>query len=74
MCEKSEVIQGEIPSERFEHTACVIDGKMYVYGGIDSSRSGSYLDVLNLEQGFWEKPSTTGPKPRGLRSSSSCLF
>lgn len=47
---------------------------MYVYGGIDSSRSGSYLDVLNLEQGFWEKPSTTGPKPRGLRSSSSCLF
>ncbi|VDK80273.1 unnamed protein product [Litomosoides sigmodontis] len=65
------IVHGDIPQERFEHTACVIDGKMYVYGGIDSNHDALHLDVLNLEQGHWERPSTSGRKPLGIRSTCS---
>ncbi|VBB34546.1 unnamed protein product, partial [Acanthocheilonema viteae] len=62
---------GQIPRERFQHTACVIDDKMYVYGGVDANRRELYLDVLNLNQGHWERPNTRGQRPNGVRAACS---
>ncbi|CAG9536538.1 unnamed protein product [Cercopithifilaria johnstoni] len=65
------IVHGEIPPERFQHTACVIDEKMYVYGGIDSARRQLYLDVLNLRKSCWEKLDEGGQKPCGIRAACS---
>ncbi|EJW75582.1 hypothetical protein WUBG_13507 [Wuchereria bancrofti] len=49
------IIEGELPANGREfHTACVINEKMYVFGGKNNFVSDLGLDVLNLETGRWE--------------------
>lgn len=67
-------VQGAIPPQRFKHTACMIDGKMYVYGGINSLRRDLFLDVFDLEQRYWERPLVRGHRPNGVQSACCCLF
>uniref|UniRef100_A0A1I8EW34 Kelch domain-containing protein family protein n=1 Tax=Wuchereria bancrofti TaxID=6293 RepID=A0A1I8EW34_WUCBA len=63
---------GDIPRARMSHTACVIDDKMYVFGGIDLSHQELYLNVLDLRQCYWETPDATGDRPYGLRDACCC--
>ncbi|MCP9256888.1 hypothetical protein DINM_000081 [Dirofilaria immitis] len=68
---------GELPQWRDFHTACVINKKMYIFGGrsdlngaLHSSRDfySDILKVLNLKTGRWENPEVTGDCPCGRRS------
>ncbi|VBB34200.1 unnamed protein product [Acanthocheilonema viteae] len=67
------IIYGGISVERFQHTACVIDGKMYVYGGIDAEQWTLCLDIIDLQQGYCQRPVTKGRRPRGIRAACSCI-
>uniref|UniRef100_A0A0R3S6B6 Kelch-like protein 10 n=1 Tax=Elaeophora elaphi TaxID=1147741 RepID=A0A0R3S6B6_9BILA len=62
-------IHGEMPPRRYQHTACVIEGKMYVYGGIDGDRREVYLDIYHILENYWEKPQTRGRRPHGVRGA-----
>uniref|UniRef100_A0AAF5PSP2 Kelch domain-containing protein family protein n=1 Tax=Wuchereria bancrofti TaxID=6293 RepID=A0AAF5PSP2_WUCBA len=71
---------GELPQWRDFHTACVINKKMYIFGGrsdlhgaFHSSRDyySDVLKVLNLKTGRWEDPKVTGDCPCGRRSHSA---
>ncbi|VIO94735.1 Kelch motif family protein [Brugia malayi] len=57
---------GDIPRARMNHTACVIDDKMYVFGGVDFLHQELYLNVLDLRHCYWETPDVTGERPYGL--------
>ncbi|KAL3986106.1 Galactose oxidase central domain family protein [Acanthocheilonema viteae] len=74
---------GELPQWRDFHTACVINKKMYVFGGrsdlhgaFHSSRDyySDVLKVLNLKTGHWEDPKVTGDCPCGRRSHSAWIY
>uniref|UniRef100_A0A915Q2G9 DUF4110 domain-containing protein n=1 Tax=Setaria digitata TaxID=48799 RepID=A0A915Q2G9_9BILA len=74
---------GELPRWRDFHTACVINKKMYVFGGrsdvhgaFHSSRDyySDILKVLNLQTGRWEDPKVTGDCPCGRRSHSAWVY
>uniref|UniRef100_A0A915Q4A1 Uncharacterized protein n=1 Tax=Setaria digitata TaxID=48799 RepID=A0A915Q4A1_9BILA len=67
-------LYGQIPRGRECHTACVIDGKMYVFGGVDESDDELYLDVLNLREGYWETPEIFGDQPSGRRDPCSWVY
>ncbi|CAG9537157.1 unnamed protein product [Cercopithifilaria johnstoni] len=67
---------GELPQWRDFHTACVIDKKMYIFGGRSDLRGAFHssrdyysdvLKVLNLKTGRWEDPKVTGDCPCGRR-------
>uniref|UniRef100_A0A0R3RMD7 Kelch domain-containing protein n=1 Tax=Elaeophora elaphi TaxID=1147741 RepID=A0A0R3RMD7_9BILA len=65
------VARGEEPPGRARHTACVIKGKMYVFGGINASSEQLYLDVLNLQKNYWERPRMSGRAPEGAVAACS---
>ncbi|KAI5709830.1 hypothetical protein M8J75_003573 [Diaphorina citri] len=74
---------GEPPSYRDFHTANIIDGRMYIWGGRgdESSlyHSGSEvycpdLVYLDLKYFTWIRPNTTGSVPVGRRSHSAFVY
>uniref|UniRef100_A0A0R3RKZ6 Kelch domain-containing protein 10 n=1 Tax=Elaeophora elaphi TaxID=1147741 RepID=A0A0R3RKZ6_9BILA len=64
----------ELPSGRESHTACIIDEKMYVYGGTNMFLKDMDLDVLNLKTGRWEKPKVSGDIPCRRRDHSAWVY
>ncbi|EFO22540.2 hypothetical protein LOAG_05948 [Loa loa] len=65
---------GSAVNGREFHTACVINRKMYVFGGVDIFMNNLGLDVLDLETGHWEKPEETGDIPCKRRSHSAWVY
>ncbi|EFO22539.1 hypothetical protein LOAG_05947 [Loa loa] len=65
----STLITGDIPRGRIHHTACVIEKKMYVFGGVDQSNHALYLNVLDLRRGHWETTNVTGHRPYAVRDA-----
>ena len=50
-------VQGDLPEKREGHTACVIDDKLFIFGGVKKNeRYLSDLSVLNLALMQWSKP------------------
>lgn len=77
------LFQGDLPQWRDFHTACVINKKMYIFGGrsdlhgaFHSSRDyySDTLKVLDLKTNRWEELKVTGDCPCGRRSHSACKF
>ncbi|KAI1723517.1 kelch motif domain-containing protein [Ditylenchus destructor] len=71
--------EGETPQHRDFHTACVLDGKMYVFGGRSDemgqfhSSQDKYCDelmCLDLSNNHWTVVKTKGQAPCGRRSHS----
>ena len=53
-----------LPLPRFSHCCCVIGTKMYVYGGCSSTNTAfNDLYVLDLREGRWIRPRTSGTPP-----------
>uniref|UniRef100_A0A0N5CD48 Kelch domain-containing protein 10 n=1 Tax=Strongyloides papillosus TaxID=174720 RepID=A0A0N5CD48_STREA len=74
---------GKKPAWRDFHTACVIDGKMYIFGGrcdemgMFISNKDIYTNevyVLDLEEYSWKTITKKGDGPSGRRSHSSWVF
>ena len=52
------------PLPRFSHGCCVLDTKMYIFGGCSSSNTAfNDLFQLDLRQRKWYRPVTTGRPP-----------
>ncbi|KAH7726521.1 kelch domain-containing protein 3 isoform 2 [Aphelenchoides avenae] len=75
--------QGTPPSRRDYHTACVGDGKMWVFGGRSDAmgQSHSGLDIycdqlrcLDLHTERWSLHKATGDRPCGRRSHSAWVY
>ncbi|XP_021478389.1 tip elongation aberrant protein 1 isoform X2 [Oncorhynchus mykiss] len=64
---------GVVPSAREGHTLCVVKGKLYLFGGVDSPQAGECLpgvycfDIVSLT---WERLATGGVSLRTIRHSS----
>ncbi|KAH7730868.1 Kelch motif family protein [Aphelenchoides avenae] len=77
------VTEGEPPQYRDFHTACVIDGRMWVFGG-RSDEMGQFhssqdiycdrLRCLDLRTERWSAPEVTGDRPCGRRSHSVWVY
>jgi N-acetylneuraminic acid mutarotase len=73
------ITEGEPPQYRDFHTACVIEGRMYIFGG-RSDEMGQFhstqdfycdrLKCLDLQTAKWIEPKVTGDRPCGRRSHS----
>ena len=53
------------PVARIGHTSCIINGKMYVFGGIVAGKRSNNLSILNLETRKWEEVNTGKSKTKG---------
>ena len=52
------------PLPRFSHGCCIIGAKMYIYGGCSSSNTAfNDLYLLDLREGRWIRPRTSGTPP-----------
>ena len=65
------VTSGDQPTERYGHTAVLIRGCLYVFGGSANQTFSDELYSLNLETGAWAllKPSGKAPKGRHFHSA-----
>ncbi|MCP9262078.1 hypothetical protein DINM_005374 [Dirofilaria immitis] len=68
------ITEGESPRGRQFHTACIINKKMYVFGGVDINMNDLCLDVFNLETNCWEIPDVSGDIPCGRRNHSAWVY
>lgn len=52
------------PLPRFSHGCCIVGDRMYIYGGCSSSNTAfNDLYFLDLREGRWIKPLTSGAPP-----------
>lgn len=52
------------PLPRFSHGCCIIGSKLYIYGGCSSSNTAfNDLYLLDLREGRWIRPRTSGTPP-----------
>lgn len=67
--------QPTIPGPRGAHTATLINGKVYIFGGEDAKRRPlSELWILDLATLEWDRPTTTGTQPAPRSGHSACAF
>eukprot|EP00736_Rhodelphis_marinus_P003482 Rmarinus@m.12956 len=57
---------GDPPCPRGAHTCCVVDEKLYVFGGADKKRELNDVSILDSRTMTWTTPKTKGtaPSPR----------
>ena len=53
--ESEEIRTENGPSPRYSHSACLIDHKMYIFGGITTSGVSNELFVYDIKKNEWEK-------------------
>ena len=53
------------PFARIGHTSCIINQKMYVFGGIVAGKRSNLLSILNLKSRKWEECNYGPFKPKG---------
>ncbi|KAI4349893.1 hypothetical protein L6164_010436 [Bauhinia variegata] len=66
-------VLGFNPSERWGHSACFLEGLMYVFGGCCRGQHFSDVLTLDLEKMAWSGLATTGERP-GPRDSHSAVL
>eukprot|EP01080_Neovahlkampfia_damariscottae_P006507 gene6507-10515_t len=64
---------GDIPSERFGHSAVVYNSCMYVFGGQNEKTTNNELYELNFQTKKWTKIETEGDLPT-IRTDHTCLI
>jgi len=68
MAWESKDVRGKRPRSRYMHSAELIDGKLFVYGGSDGLKSLNDVSVLDINTMLWSQPAATGSVPPGLQS------
>ncbi|KAF6168117.1 hypothetical protein GIB67_011502 [Kingdonia uniflora] len=61
---------GSVFHPRHRHAAAVVDGKIYVFGGLDNETVSSSMQVLNTESSRWSDISVQGEWPCARHSHS----
>lgn len=73
MAWESKDVRGKKPRSRFMHSAELSDGKLFVYGGSDGTKSLSDVNVLDVTTMLWSQPQVSGSIPPGLQAHSCTL-
>lgn len=65
------IVTGDIPSGRSGHSACMLDRKLYIFGGWDTTQCFNDIHVLDLGIMNFVRQSATGtvPSPRTWHAS-----
>ena len=58
------IVTGEDPSARVSTTGCLIDSKIYYFGGYDGVQWMNDVHVFDIDSNRWSKVQTFGYKPR----------
>lgn len=58
------MVTGDEPSARVSTTGCLIDSKIYYFGGYDGKLWMNDIHVFDIETNMWDKIPTSGVKPR----------
>jgi N-acetylneuraminic acid mutarotase len=58
------IVTGEDPSARVSTTGCLIDSKIYYFGGYDGVQWMNDVHVFDIDSNRWSKVQTYGYKPR----------
>ena len=66
-------VRGKPPKARYMHTAALSEGKLFIYGGSDASKSLSDVNVLDVGTMLWSQPKCSGSIPPGLQAHTSTL-
>eukprot|EP00002_Diphylleia_rotans_P032324 TRINITY_DN677_c0_g1_i11.p1 TRINITY_DN677_c0_g1~~TRINITY_DN677_c0_g1_i11.p1 ORF type:complete len:1468 (+),score=296.83 TRINITY_DN677_c0_g1_i11:133-4536(+) len=64
---------GDVPSGRGGHSANLVNGKMFVFGGFNFKKSFNDMYILDMETLVWTKANTIGDKP-SARNGHSCTL
>jgi len=66
-------VRGTKPKARFMHSAELSEGRLYVFGGSDGTKSLSDVSVLDVGTMLWSQPKCGGSPPPGLQAHSCTL-
>eukprot|EP00002_Diphylleia_rotans_P014672 TRINITY_DN2857_c0_g1_i4.p1 TRINITY_DN2857_c0_g1~~TRINITY_DN2857_c0_g1_i4.p1 ORF type:complete len:1284 (+),score=195.02 TRINITY_DN2857_c0_g1_i4:92-3943(+) len=67
--------KGDIPTQRYGHTAVLYKGHMYVYGGIDRSKAyDPKIYGFNMETNEWSVTPVLGFVPQGRMGHSAVIY
>ena len=59
-------VRGKKPRSRSMHSAELAEGKLFIYGGSDGTKTLSDINVLDVGTMLWSQPACTGSVPKGL--------
>ena len=57
-------VTGTDPSARVSTTGCLVDSKIYYFGGYDGTHWMNDVHVFDIESNHWEKVQTSDYRPR----------
>ena len=60
MCWETRDVRGKQPKPRYWHTAELLEGKLFVIGGFDGTKSLNDVSVLDMETLLWSSPKCSG--------------
>lgn len=66
-------VRGKRPRSRFMHSAELCEGKLFIFGGSDGTKSLSDIGVLDVGTMLWSAPATSGSIPKGLQAHTCTL-
>ena len=55
------------------HSAELCEGKLFIYGGSDGTRSLSDVSILDIGTNLWSSPICTGSVPPGLQAHTCTI-
>lgn len=58
------IVTGEDPSARVSTTGCMVDSKIYYFGGYDGYTWMNDIHVFDVENNSWNRVQTNEDKPR----------
>ena len=73
MCWDTKDVRGKKPRSRFMHSAELCEGKLFIYGGSDGTRSLSDVSILDIGTNLWSSPICTGSVPPGLQAHTCTI-
>jgi len=73
MAWESKDVRGKKPRARYMHSAELAEGKVFVYGGSDGTKSLNDVNVLDVATMLWSSPLCSGSVPPGLQAHSCTL-
>ena len=73
MCWDTKDVRGKKPRARFMHSAELCEGKLFIYGGSDGTKSLSDVSILDIGTNLWSSPICTGSVPPGLQAHTCTI-
>jgi len=66
-------VRGKKPRSRFMHSAALVTGKLFLYGGSDGKKTLDDVSVLDVATMLWSMPKCLGTPPMGLQTHTCTL-